>query len=145
MERYEHEGAFRKPRVRNIEVGLVEYIVTIEQQVEVEGAGPVGNRGRTIAPEVALDSQKRRQQGGGRQLSFEGNHGIQEAGLIGKSHRGCGIQRGSAQDLADGREAIDCGGQRGLWRSRRAGHVGPHPDVADLHGFRVARRAATHS
>ena len=62
MERYEHEGALRKSRVRNIEVGLVKHIVAIQQQVEVEGAGPVGNRSPAIAPEVALDAEKRRQQ-----------------------------------------------------------------------------------
>jgi hypothetical protein len=145
MERYKHEGALRKSGVGNIKVGLVKYVVTIQQQVEVEGAGSVGNRCRSIAPEVALDAEKSRQQRGGRQVSFESNHSIQEAGLILKSHRGGRIQRGAAQDLADGGEAIGRRGQRDLRRTGRAGHVGSHPDVADLHEFRVARREAAQS
>ena len=57
--RDEDKGALVKARVRDFKGGFVENEVTINDHVEIEGAGAVRDSCGTVAAEVTLNSQKR--------------------------------------------------------------------------------------
>jgi hypothetical protein len=126
--------------VGDVEVRFVENQGAEQQDVEVQGAGAVGNAGGSVAAELALDAEERGEEGGGREVSFEGDGGVDEAWLIGKSDGGGGIEGRQADDAADGAEAVDGCGERGFRRTGGAGNVGAHPDVCGLHEFKGSAR-----
>lgn len=143
MKRYENEGAFRQAGVRDVKGGRVQDKVTVEKDVEIECAGTVTNPGGTIAAKVVLDAEKRGKERGRRKVGNETDDGVEEARLIGKSNRRCGVKGGAAAHVANGTETLDGGSQSGIWRACRAGNVCAHPDVGCLHAFRVARGEKT--
>jgi hypothetical protein len=55
----ENKRALVEARVRDFEGGFVQNEVTINDDVEIEGTGAVGDSSRTIAAEVALDFEER--------------------------------------------------------------------------------------
>ena len=140
MKRYENERAVRETRMGDVQIGLVQDEVSVEQDVEIEGARTVENTGGTLASEVVLDAEESCEKRGRGKIRFESNHGVEEAGLIGKSHGSGGVKRRAAAHVANRRKAIEGSRQCGFRRAGRAGYVGTHPDVSGLHGFRVARK-----
>lgn len=139
MERHQDKGALGETRVGDIEVRLVEDEVSVEQNVEIEGARPIENAGGAVAAEFAFDVKESVEQGGGREIGFEGDDGVDKARLIGEADRLGGVKGGAAGDAADGRKAMDGCGKRVLRRAGRTRDVGAHPDVGCLHDSRVAR------
>jgi hypothetical protein len=133
---YENEGSLGETGVRNVEVGFVENQGSEQQDIEVEGAGAVGNAGGAVAAKLALDAKKGGEEGGGREVRFESDDGVDEAWLVGESDGRGGIEGRPADDLADGSESLGGGGESGFRRTGGAGDVGAHSDVSGLHKFK---------
>jgi len=139
MKRYKNEGALGKAGMGNVDVGLVKDEVSIEEDVEVEGAWPVGNPRGTVAPEGVLEVEQRVQKRRRGEACIQGNNGVDEARLIRKTNGRSGVKGRTAEDAAKGGESLGRRGKRGLRRAGRAGDVGSHSDIGDRHGFRLAR------
>jgi hypothetical protein len=136
VERNEHKSSLGETGVGDVEIGFVKNQGTKQQDIQVEGAGPIGNAGRAVAAELALDAEESSEEGRRRKVRFEGDGGVDESWLSGKSDGRGGIEGRPADDPADGGEALDGGGERGFRRTSWAGNVGTHPDVSGLHGFK---------
>jgi hypothetical protein len=139
LERDENKLSFREAGVGNVEIAFVENECAVEKDVEVERAWAISNAGGSIAAEVSFDVEKGVEESSGGKSGLERNHGIDEARLLGKPHRLCGVKGRAADDAADGVEAISGGGEGDFRRTGRTGDVGAHPDVSGLHDSRVAR------
>lgn len=113
--------------------------VSVEQDVEIEGARAIEYAGRAVAAEFALDEEERVEERGRGEIGFEGHDSVDEARLRGESHRRGGVKGGTADDAADGGKAIDGGGEGSLRRPGGTSDVGAHPDVSGLHVLRVTR------
>jgi hypothetical protein len=138
-EGYEDEGALREAGMRNFKAGLGEDEVAIEEDVEVEGAGAVGNGGGAVTTEETLDEKEGGEKGARSERGVKGEDGIEETGLICEADGGGGIQRGTRSDASDGREVREGRGERGVWMTGRAGKVGAEGYVGKGHaGTRVA-------
>lgn len=112
----EDEGALGEARVRDFEAGLQEGEIAVEKNVEVEGAGSVGDGGGAVAAEVTLDGEQGVEQGARGEIGVEGDDGVEKAGLRRESDRRSGVKRGAGGDAAEGGEALggcgECGGRR---------------------------------
>jgi hypothetical protein len=138
-EGYEDEGALGEAGMRNFEAWLGENEIAVEENVEVEGAGAVGDSGGAVTTEEALDEEKGSQEGARGERGVKGDNGIEEAGLIGEADGGSGIQRGVRGDASDGRKLREGRGEGGVGMTSRAGKVGAEGDVGEGHaGTRVA-------
>jgi hypothetical protein len=100
-ERDEDESAGSKAGMGNFEVGLGDDLIAEEENVEVECARSVGEAGCAIAAEFTLDGEEVLEQGAGGEVGFDGNDGVEEAGLVGKAYRFCGVERGSSDEAAE--------------------------------------------
>ena len=69
---------------------------------------------------------------------FEGDGGVEEAGLVGESDGGSGVERRIGGDVAEGGELKGGGGEGGIGRSGGTGEVGAESDAGEGHGIRVA-------
>src|SRR6185312_10211990 len=58
-ERLQHEGPLVEPRVRNLEIFQGNAAIAVDEEVEIEGARPLGRRGRAVAAEGRLDGEQR--------------------------------------------------------------------------------------
>ena len=56
-ERHSHEPALEQARVRHDHAGLVDDLVTVEQQIDVEGPRRLALAGTPHPPELAFDGQ----------------------------------------------------------------------------------------
>jgi hypothetical protein len=138
-EGYEDEGALREAGMRNFKAGLRKDEIAVEENVEVEGAGAVGDGCVAITAEEALDEKEGGEEGSRSQRGIKDDDGIQEAGLMGKADRGSGIERRTRGDTSDGGELREGGDERGIGMACEAGKVGAEGDVGDGHaGMRVA-------
>ncbi len=68
--------------MRDFEGGLADDEVAVEEDVEVEGAGTVGEGGGAVAAEVALDGEEGVEEWARGERGFECDDGVKEAGLI---------------------------------------------------------------
>jgi hypothetical protein len=67
------------------------------------------------------------------EFGFEGDGGVEEAGLVGESYRFGGVERGACDEASEGLKAQSGGGQRGFWGAGVAGEVGSEADVGGGH------------
>jgi len=138
-EGYENESALRKPGMRNFEAGLRKDEIAVKENVEVEGAGAVGDRGGAITTEKALDEKECGKEGARSERSVKDDNGIKEAGLICEADGGSGIERRTRGDASDGRKLRKGSGERGVGMAGEAGKVAAESDVGEGHaGMRVA-------
>jgi hypothetical protein len=138
-EGYENKGALREAGMRNLEARLREDEIAVEENVEVEGAGAVGDSGGAITTEETFNKKEGGEEGARSERGFKSDDGIEEAGLISESDGGSGIQRRTHDDVSDGREVREGRGERGVGMAGRAGKVGAEGDVGEGHpGTRVA-------
>ena len=92
-ERDEDEGAGREAGMRDFEVGLGDDLIAEEEDVEVEGAGAVAKAGCAVAAEFALDGEEIFEEGARGEVGFEGDDGVEEAGLVGETDGLGGVER----------------------------------------------------
>jgi hypothetical protein len=140
VQRDEDEGALGEAGVRDFQAGLGEDEIAVEENVEVEGAGAVRDGGGAVAAEVALNGEECGEKIARGKIRFEGEDGVEEAGLInkagGETDGGSGVERGARGDAAEGGEALDGGGERGFGRAGGAGEIRAEGDVGEGHGIK---------
>jgi hypothetical protein len=140
LQRDENKLALAETRVGDLDSGFADLNVTVEQNVEVERAGTVGDGGRSVAAEFFFDRQQAIEQLARRERSFQFDHGIDEARLRGKPHRLGRVKRRAPGDMAQRFNAMGSRSQRRLRRPGVAGQVGAHADVGGMHGFQIIVR-----
>jgi len=121
IQRNEDEGSLSQARMRNLEAGLGENKIAVEQEVEIEGAWAVGNRARAIASEETLNREKRVKERAWRKIGFKRDDGVEKARLIGNADGRGGIKRGTRGDAAESGDSLKGGGERGIRRTGGAG------------------------
>ena len=124
IERNEDEGPLGEVRMGDLEIEFAEDEIVVEKKVEVESAGAVGNAGRTVAAEFALDGEQGMEKLIRDETGFERDNGVEEARLIGEPDGRGGVERGARCDAAKGGEARGGRGERGFGRAGGAGQVG---------------------
>ena len=128
VERNKDKGALGEARMRDDETGSADDEIAIEENVEVEGAGAVGDAGDADAAEFLFDEEHGAEQLEWGQLGFKSDCGVEEAGLIGESNGRGGVERGARRHTAQGLKARGGGGQRSLGRAGVTGEVGTESD-----------------
>jgi hypothetical protein len=73
---HQDEGALRETGMRNFKARFREDEIAVKENVEVEGAGAVGDGGGAIATEEALDEKECSQESARRELSVKDDDGI---------------------------------------------------------------------
>ena len=81
--------------MRDFQAGLGEDEIAVEENVEVEGAGAVRDGGGAVAAEVALDGEEGVEEIARGEMRFEGDDGVEEAGLVGEADGRGGVERGA--------------------------------------------------
>jgi hypothetical protein len=119
--------------VRNFEPGFVLLDVPKEQNVEIEGSGPVTKGMSAVATELALDLHQAVKQLVRRKIGVQLNDGVDESWLIGKSDRLRAVERRALLDVAQPFKHPRRGCQRGFGWSDGAGQVATHSDVRSRH------------
>jgi hypothetical protein len=138
-EGHEDESTLRETWMRNFKAGLREDETCVEENVEIEGAGAVGGRGVTITTKETLDEEESGEEGSRSECGFNGDDGVDEAGLICEADWGSGIERRSGGDASDGRELQEGSCERGIGMAGETRKVGAESDVGNWHaGMRVA-------
>ena len=127
------EGSLGKARVRDFESRLAEDEIAEEENIEVEGAGAVGDAGGAVTAEAVFDCEQSAEQFSRRQIRFERENCVDKAGLAGEPDGSGGVERRPRGDAAQRFEALRCGGQRSLGRAGAAGQVGTEADVGGEH------------
>ena len=79
--RDEDKGTFCEARVRDFEAVDVKDEVTVENEVEVEGAGPIGNGIGAVPTEFVLDIEEFGEELAWSEFGTEGDDGVEEARL----------------------------------------------------------------
>ena len=133
VERNENEGALGQARVGNFEIRFADAEIVVEENVEVEGAGAVGEAGGAVAAELLFDGQQGVEQLARSEYCFKGDDGVDKAGLRGEADGRGGIERGAADDATKRGKARGCGGQRDVGQAGVAGQVRAHSDVSGVH------------
>jgi Subtilase family len=134
-ERLQHEGSFVEPRVRDVQAGLVDLGVPVDEEIEVERARPLRRNALTHAPEPLLDGEQDGEEVAGGQLGLQRDDAVQEARLVDVPHRR-GVDERRDGDYADPRcrrERLDGGVERCLTLAE----VRAERDVGGSHGARV--------
>ncbi len=119
VERDENKGALGEARVGDDKTGPTDNKVAIEQYVEIERAGAVGDAGGAVAAKVLLDEEQRAEQFEGRQIGLKGSSGVEEAGLSGEADRRGGVERGTGKHATKRSKARGRGSESGLWAALR--------------------------
>jgi len=119
--------------MRNDEARTADDKIAIEQNVEVQRAGTVGNCVGAIAAEVLLDEEQRAEQLDGSEAGIERHGGVEEARLIGIANRHGGVERGAGGHAAEGFKARSSGCQSGFRGTGLAGQVRAHSYVGGAH------------
>lgn len=102
MKRDKDEGALRQARMRDNKIDFAEDEITIEQDVEVEGARAVGKDGVAVTAEGTLQAEQSTEQFVRAKVGYERDHGIEKARLIRETNRRGGVERGARSDTAQG-------------------------------------------
>jgi hypothetical protein len=138
-EGYEDEGALREAGMRNFKAGLRENEIAVQENVEVEGAGAVGDSRGAITAEEAFDEKKGGEKGARRERRVKGDDCIEEARLVWDADGGSGIKGRTRGGASDGREVREGRGERGVWMAGGTGKIGAKADIGEGHaGTRVA-------
>lgn len=125
--------------MRDVEIGFADHQVAEQENIEIEGARPVGDSGGAVAAEFAFDVQQ-----GGKEFtrvegSFDAYYRVQKTGLVLKANGRGGIEGGAGYDAAERSDALNCGGHRGIRRSGGAGEIGAQADISGAHTFQDYR------
>jgi hypothetical protein len=75
-EGHEDEGALSKAGMRNFKVGLREDEIAVEENVEVQSAGTVGDGGGAITTKEALDEKQGSEEGSRSERGVKGDDGV---------------------------------------------------------------------
>jgi hypothetical protein len=96
-----------QPRVRNLQAGLVDRLVPVEEQIQIDRSGAAGPGTRTITTKPALELQQRVQELARRSGRSDHRDPVQEPRLIQIAN---GIRFAQARDQEEPRVArvIDC-------------------------------------
>ncbi len=129
----EDKGALGEARMGDFEAGFAEDEIAVEENVEIEGARAIGDACGAVAAEFAFDEENGAKQFEWRQSGFEGDHGVEEAGLIDDADGRGGVERGARGDAAERSETDGGGGERGFGRAGGTGQVGAEGDVGERH------------
>jgi hypothetical protein len=132
-ERDEDECALGEARVGDLKAGGGEDEVVKEEDVEVESSGAILEACGAVAAEFVLDGEKGVEQGLRGEIGFEGDNGVDKAGLGSKPDGLGAVEGGSGDDAAEGFEAVGSGGEGGLGRACRAGEICAQGDVGGVH------------
>ena len=100
MERDQNESALRQTRMGNYQAWLADDQIAEKQNVQIEGARTIGDAGCSISSKFLFDCEEPIQQGLRVEDCFEGDNGIDEARLVGKSYRLSGVKRRSTRNVA---------------------------------------------
>ena len=73
---YEDEGALHEAGMRNFKAGLREDEIAVKENVEVEGAGTVGDGGGAITTQEALNEKEGIEEGARSERGFDGDDGV---------------------------------------------------------------------
>lgn len=131
VERDEDEGALGEAGMRDFEVQLADEPIAIKKDIEIEGARAVGNGVSTVAAEFALEREEGAEQVAWGEVGFNGDDGVDEAGLIGDADGRGGVQRGAGSDAAERGKAFNRSGERGCRRAGGAGKIGAEGEVGE--------------
>ena len=136
----EDELALGEAGVREEEAGFVDLMGAVKEEVEVEGAGSVGEGVGAVAAKFELDDKEGLEEGEGGEGGLKLEDGVDEVGLVGKADGGGAVKGGAAGDAAELAEAEGGGGEGGLRGADGAGEVGAEADVGEVgHLSRVLR------
>jgi len=81
--RLENEGSLVHARVGEGEAAGAHDAVAVENEVEVEGAGPVGNAMAAVATILKLDGEEPVEEGFRVEVGFQGYSGVEKGWLMG--------------------------------------------------------------
>ena len=104
-QRDERKGALGEPRVWNFEPRLAHGHAVHEQDIQIERARAIGDGGRAVAAELALQAEQRLEQRARGEIGFERDGGIEKARLGGETDRRGGVERGAGGDAAQAIQA----------------------------------------
>lgn len=130
---HEDEGALGEAGMGQLQAGLAEAEVAEEKQIEIEGAGAVGQAARAVAAVPGLDGEQAHEQSARGKAGLQGDDGVDEAGLVRDADRRGGVKRRPGADLPERGERVERGGEGGLRSAAGAGKVGAEADVCGAH------------
>jgi len=134
VEGHEDEGALCETGMGNFKAGLREDEIAVEENVEVEGAGAVGDAVQAVAAKSALDFEEVFEEGQGIEGCFESGCAVEEGGLVGVSDGFRGVPGGFGDECSKFGEAKNGSVKGFARRAGGAGKVGAEGDVGGLHG-----------
>ena len=136
-QRLEGEPALGETRVRDAQPGLLDPLVTVDEQVEVDRPGPETVRGIADSPELSLNGKEPLEKAPRGKLRVDGAGGVQEARLILVADR---------IGLPEGRDGRDLDPRVGLEELESSpeivlpiAQVGAETDVCARHPVNIAR------
>ncbi len=132
-ERHEDEGALREAGMRNFKVGFRKDEIAVKENVEIEGAGAVGDGGGAIATEGTFNKKEGGEEDARSERGINRDDGIEEAGLIGEADGSGGIEPRPRGDASDGSELREGRCERGVGMAGEAGKVGAEGDIGEGH------------
>ena len=77
-QRLHHKGTVGHQRMRDLQVGVIDVFVAVQQDIDVHGAIGITVDTLMLPAEVAFDGLRCREHFAGRQLSAEQRHGVEE-------------------------------------------------------------------
>jgi hypothetical protein len=116
-----------------LEASHAEDKIAEKGEIEVEGAGTVGNGGDAIAAEGEFELEQGREKRERRKRGFDGDDGVEEMWLIDEADGGGGVERRASSDAAGSGEAREGRRKRSLRRAGGAGKVSAERDDGKGH------------
>ncbi len=129
----EDEGTLGETGMGNHEAWFADLEVAEEQDVKVKGAGAVGNARRAVAAIGFFNGEEAIKEGMRGKFCVQGDNRVEKTGLISETDGGSAVERGAAQDTAQGFKLCGRGGKSGFGRTGGAGQVCTHRDVGSPH------------
>ena len=123
--------------MRNIKVWLMNYLVTIEENIEVQSPWAIANFRRAVAAELTLDLEQGLEKLEWLEVGLEFDNCIHEARLAGDPDRRGGIEARAPGQTAQPGKPFRGFSECGLRPPRAAGDVAAHPNVDQRHGFQL--------
>ena len=130
----QYERSLGHSGVGQLEILSTEDVIAVEENVEVEGAGAVGDAVQAVAAKSALDFEEVFEEGQGIEGCFESGCAVEEGGLVGVSDGFRGVPGGFGDESSKFGEAKNGSVKGFARRAGGAGKVGAEGDVGGLHG-----------
>lgn len=139
-QRFEDETPFVQSGVRQDQIRKVEYQVVEPEQVEIEGAWALGDRGwGSVASHCEFDRLEGVEKGDGLERGFEQDRGVEESGLVCIEDGGCIEEGRDRRYRAERAQMLDRKGQVLFASAPRRREVGTEGDCRTMKrrgGFR---------